>query len=390
MRAPRPGKSVASVRTVWIVVILAIAFEVALVLVFGITQHFGMEDRADEALDCLLRTGEYPNTSDVPEVYVVYDDEVLDNMLFGASVELGAYVYDHLAELPANKTLSFGEGHNVLFYRLARGTAIDQDEEYHPLLAYCDVSYAYNVMQRTIVVMATLAAVMAGALIFAGRAAARAIKRRDETQRAFFANASHELKTPLMTIQGNACGMRDGYVAMDEGCEAIDSAAERMSSLVGDILDLSRVDAGVAVPQSEACDVREIVYDALSAIELEASKRGIELQVDLPAPLPRQCDEQMTYTIISNVVSNGVRHAASRLSVSAGEDANGRVSVLVVNDGTPISDEDAAHAFDRFYCGEQGQTGIGLSLAQEYANLQGGVLSARPLPDGTEFAIVLP
>ena len=55
MRAPRPGKSVASVRTVWIVVILAIAFEVALVLVFGITQHFGMEDRADEALDCLLR-----------------------------------------------------------------------------------------------------------------------------------------------------------------------------------------------------------------------------------------------------------------------------------------------------------------------------------------------
>ncbi len=390
MGGKRGLPSISTVRTVWLVVVLAIAFELVLIPVFGFTQLRGIRDKADEALNGLLQTGEGPYTSDLPEAYIMYEDEVTQHKLYGAGADLGSFVLAHQDELPVDETLTFGEGDDALIYQLARGSWLAEESPYPVLLVYCDVGFSYGVMRLTLGVMVVVAAVTAAALVFAGRAATRAIERRDESQRAFFANASHELKTPLMTIQGNTCGMRDGFIGTHEGCEAIDAAAERMSGLVGDILELSRVDAGVVTPRVEACDVREIVYDALSAVRVEADRRHIALDVNLEESLPRKCDEGMTFTIVSNVVTNGVRHARSRLCVSAQVGADGALSISVVNDGDPITNEDRVHAFDRFYCGEQGQTGIGLSLAQEYASLQGGSIAIRPLDAGTEFTIVLP
>ena len=384
MGGRRGMPSISTARTVWLVVVLAIAFELVLIPVFGLTQLRGIRDKADEALDGLLKTGEGTYTSDLPEAYIMYEDEVTQHKLFGAGADLGSYVLVHQGELPVDETLTFGEGDDALIYRLARGSWLAQESPYPVLLVYCDVGFSYGVMRRTLGVMGVVAVVTAAALVFAGRAATRAIERRDESQRAFFANASHELKTPLMAIQGNTCGMRDGYIDIHEGCETIDAAAERMSGLVGDILDLSRVDAGVVTPQAEACDVREIVYDALSAVRMEADRRHVTLDANLAEPLPRICDEGMTFAIVSNVITNGVRHATSRLRVSAQVGADGSLSISVIND------EDRAHAFDRFYCGEQGQTGIGLSLAREYASLQGGTIAVRPLDAGTEFTIVIP
>ena len=85
---------------------------------------------------------------------------------------------------------------------------------------------------------------------------------KDKSMKDFFANASHELKTPIMVIKGYSDGLRDGIVTQGKVCQIIEKETERMTALINDILEFSKLDSGIVKPHIAEYDVREILYDA--------------------------------------------------------------------------------------------------------------------------------
>ena len=255
-------------------------------------------------------------------------------------------------------------------------------------LVYCDLSYDFYELRGNIMVFVIIVAAVLVLIFLVSRYTVKMLDAKDESMKNFFANASHELKTPLMSIRGNVDGIREGYVGVEAGCEVIEKETERMSRLVGDILEISRVDSGSLEPQMLDCDVREIVYDAASSVMQTAEQKGIRLDVDIPEPVFRKCDESMLYSAFSNILTNAVRYAESFIRVSS-EPAKEKVVFTFENDGEPISDEDRQHIFDRFYKGVKGQTGIGMALAREYVVLHGSDISLEVSNGHTVFKIPL-
>ena len=259
------------------------------------------------------------------------------------------------------------------------------------LLLYADVSFSVNLVRRTTWLLLFALAGLSAALIVMERKSASALEQRDAEMKAFFANASHELKTPLMAICGYADGIRQGIVKPCEGLDVIEKETDRMSVLIGNILELSKVDSGAIVPQIAENDLREILYDAAGVILPAAKQQGIELLLDLPDPIMCLCDESMIFSVVSNLLTNSLRYAQSRISIEAGRGTNGQeVWIQVLNDGPSISKADAAHIFDRFYKGEKGQSGIGMSLANEYVAVHHGQISVSPVEGSTLSRVVLP
>ena len=183
------------------------------------------------------------------------------------------------------------------------------------LLLYADVSFSVNLVRRTTWLLLLALAVLSAALIFMERRSAAALEQRDAEMKAFFANASHELKTPLMAISGYADGIRQGIVKSDEGLDVIVKETDRMSDLIGNILELSKVDSGAIVPLMAENDIREILYDAAGIILPAAKQRGIALSLDLPDPIMCFCDEGMIFSVVSNLLTNSLRYAQRCISV---------------------------------------------------------------------------
>lgn len=206
----------------------------------------------------------------------------------------------------------------------------------------------------------------------------------------FFANASHELKTPLMAIRSYADGLESGLVEQGKACSIIVKEADRMTSLVNDILEFSKLDSGTVQPHMAENDVREILYDAIQVIEQTAEQRGIEIVHDLPIPMLFTCDEEMLFSAFSNILTNSVRYAESCINITALQQKSPAVIIVrISNDGWLISEQDKAHLFERFYKGNKGQTGIGMALSLEYIRLHQGNISVSVCDGNTVFEVRL-
>ena len=160
-----------------------------------------------------------------------------------------------------------------------------------------------------------------------------------------------------------------------------------LGALIGSILDLSKLDSGAVHMEVTMNDVREILYDAAGIILPEADKRGIQVNIEAAEPLFMECDERMIFSTFSNILTNALRYAEREISVRI--EKQDKIIIRFINDGVPISDEEIAHIFDRFYKGDKGQTGLGVALAQEYVNLHGGEISAAARDNRTEFVIII-
>jgi len=330
----------------------------------------------------------------LPALYYVYTGQRNDkDMLFAVET---AMIDDYQANqnsIAYNSIRRFQYKNEEVYYMpLSAGIAGEKiSAENGTLLLYADVSFSVNLVRRTTWILLLALVGLSAALILMERKSAFALERRDAEMKAFFANASHELKTPLMAICGYADGIRQGIVEPHEGLDVIAKETNRMSILIGNILELSKVDSGAIVPKITENDIREIVYDAVGVILPSARQRGIELSLDLPDPIMCFCDEGMIFSVVSNLLTNSLRYAQGRISIEAGRGTNGQgVWINVLNDGPSISKEDADHIFDRFFKGEKGQSGIGMSLANEYVALHHGKISVSPVEGGTLSQVALP
>lgn len=218
----------------------------------------------------------------------------------------------------------------------------------------------------------------------------RDIEKEAERQQTFFQNASHELKTPLMAIQGYAEGIQAGVMDTDSAAEVILAESDRMTELVEELLDISKIDMGRQPLTLSETDIRELLYDGIRAVELAAAASGITIAPDFPEePIMVKCDDTQMRRAVTNILTNGVRYARSELRLTC-RAYRRQVTIQIQDDGDGIAEEDLPHIFDRFYIGRSGKTGIGLALTKEIIHLHKGTIRAYNGDAGAVFEISIP
>ena len=218
----------------------------------------------------------------------------------------------------------------------------------------------------------------------------RDIEKEAERQQTFFQNASHELKTPLMAIQGYAEGIQAGVTDTGSAAEVILEESDRMTELVDELLDISKIDMGRQQLTLSKMDIRELLYDSIRAVEPTAAAGGIAIVPDFPeTPVIVNCDDTRLRRAITNILSNGIRYARSELRLTCRTDKR-HVTIRIQDDGDGIAEEDLPHIFDRFYMGKSGKSGIGLALTKEIIHLHKGTIRAYNGDSGAVFEISIP
>ena len=218
----------------------------------------------------------------------------------------------------------------------------------------------------------------------------RDIEKEAERQQTFFQNASHELKTPLMAIQGYAEGIQAGVMDTGSAAEVILEESDRMTELVEELLDISKIDMGRQQLALSEMDVRELLYDGIRAVEPAAAAGGIAIVPDFPEePVMVSCDDTRLRRAVTNILSNGVRYARSELRLTCRADKR-HVTIRIQDDGDGIAEADLPHIFDRFYMGKSGKSGIGLALTKEIIHLHKGTIRAYNGDGGAVFEITIP
>ena len=218
----------------------------------------------------------------------------------------------------------------------------------------------------------------------------RDIEKEAERQQTFFQNASHELKTPLMAIQGYAEGIQAGVMDAGGAAEVILAESDRMTELVDELLDISKIDMGRQQLALSEMDVRELLYDSIRAVEPAAAGGGITITPDFPeTPVMVSCDDTRLRRAVTNILSNGVRYARSELRLTCRTEKR-HATIRIQDNGDGIAEADLPHIFDRFYMGKSGKSGIGLALTKEIIHLHKGTIRAYNGDGGAVFEITIP
>lgn len=388
MKSAGKNETLTNRKAVMLMMTALVAVIMILLAVFWLSESQEIRIRAEKSIRQTMVNEAYEDRT-LPPAYEFYTEELAEGILNEAETDLLNHYNENRSQYMSGNIYSFtGNGHYMYFTPInaaRRGDEfISEDER---LILYTDVSYSVHALHSSLVIMALGAVLSVLLLFFISRRLLILLEKKDNGMRNFFANASHELKTPLMAIRGNVDGIRSGYVEPEKAYDVIEKETERMSALIGSILDLSKLDSGAVHMEVTMNDVREILYDAAGIILPEADKRGIQVNIEAAEPLFMECDEMMIFSTFSNILTNALRYAEREISVRI--EKQDKIIIRFINDGVPISDEEIAHIFDRFYKGDKGQTGLGMALAQEYVNLHGGEISAVARDNRTEFVIII-
>jgi signal transduction histidine kinase len=239
-----------------------------------------------------------------------------------------------------------------------------------------------------------------GGLYMAGRAV-RPVRDSFDKQRAFVADASHELKTPLTLIRADTeVVLYRGRVDPDDRklIEHVLAETDRMNAVLSDLLLVARLDAGKLDVSTEPFDLSVVLSESVERFGLHISGKGVDLEVRTAGRLPVRGDPKRTGQILAVLLDNAVRFTPSggRITVD-GQLHDGWVEVSVRDTGPGIAPEHLPRIFDRFYRAEEartrksGGTGLGLAIARDLARAQKGDLQAENVKGGgTVFRLVLP
>lgn len=230
---------------------------------------------------------------------------------------------------------------------------------------------------------------------------ADSVQGSQRTLREFLANVSHELKTPLTSIRGFSQAMLDGTIdTPDERVRAarvIDAESARVLRLVGELLDLSRIESGQQRMALAPVRVQELLSHIGELFAMRAEESGVAFTVlDPPAGATVLADFDRIEQVLGNLIDNAFRHTPrGRIEVGMREGDAGLVELYVADDGEGISEADLPHVFDRFYRSALGEpqmpgAGLGLAISREIVRAHGGAIRVVSLPGGgAEFAFTL-
>jgi signal transduction histidine kinase len=221
------------------------------------------------------------------------------------------------------------------------------------------------------------------------------VGERDQQMRALLANVSHDLKTPMTSITGYAQALADGTADPEDAKhigEVLGEEAQHVNVLLSDLLYLAEIDAGQVITRREDVPLDEVVARCVRRIEPAARAKEIEVGVDLESGLTlKNADPDKLERAITNVLDNAAKFTPEdgEISVIARHE-NGPGSPIVcavTNSGSSIPEDDLPRIFDRFFRSDRARrtasgSGLGLSIAKQLVELNGGKINAANEPAG--------
>jgi PAS domain S-box-containing protein len=222
--------------------------------------------------------------------------------------------------------------------------------------------------------------------------AVRQAQTANQAKSVFLANMSHELRTPLNSVIGFSRLMADSKNMLPEekrNLAIIHRSGQHLLTLINDILELSKIEAGRAVLQTEVVKLDDMLQEVMDMVSMRAGQTGVELELDSAGlPTGARVDGTKLRQVLLNLMSNAVKFTARgkvTLKVRGGSrDGACQLAFAVIDNGPGISAEDQVRIFDPFIQadgpGAKEGTGLGLTISREFVQLMGGALSVQSMP----------
>lgn len=216
------------------------------------------------------------------------------------------------------------------------------------------------------------------------------LKEYDTAQKKFLQNASHELKTPLMSIQGYAEGIKDGVFDSDgKALDIIVDESTRLKNIVEEIIYLSKLETMEEFYRFGTESINEVIKDSIEKVDSLAVKNGIRINCQLCKDTEINMDRDKFIQALINILGNCLRYAAGEINIKTVLNAK-LLEIIISDDGEGFEESEIKNVFERFYKGKKGNTGLGLTITKIIIEKHGGGIEAKNSANGgAEFRIRL-
>ncbi|WP_207642341.1 sensor histidine kinase [Pseudobacteroides cellulosolvens] len=217
------------------------------------------------------------------------------------------------------------------------------------------------------------------------------LKEYDLTQKRFFQNASHELKTPLMSIQGYAEGIKDGvFENNEEALEVIAQESSRLKGVVEELIFLSKLESQDGLYVFSETPINKVIEKSIEKLTGIAIKENIKISLTSCDNVYLNIDSDKIIQALINVIGNCLRYAKSEIKIIC-QNRPDWLEIKINDDGNGFDESEISKLFERFYKGKKGKSGLGLAITRIILEKHGGSINASNASNGgAEFTIKLP
>ncbi|WP_165861114.1 sensor histidine kinase [Paenibacillus paeoniae] len=208
------------------------------------------------------------------------------------------------------------------------------------------------------------------------------LEKYQHTQKQFFQNASHDLKTPLMSIQGYAEGIKDGIFTGDhanKGLDVIVKECERLKKIVTEMILLSKLESEEGIFHMDRVPIQKLIAETLERINPLLVKNGLQIEMegfDSNQEWSIYADREKLLQALINILGNAARYAKDTIRIETSADTEG-IAIRISDDGEGISEPLLSQLFGRFAKGKNGETGLGLAISRAIVERCHGRISAH-------------
>lgn len=367
----------------------------ALVLITNLLISKYIEDQAVRSIESIRGLYEdFQQEEETNDIYLMvdsidvsrnYEENIISNIYLSSSQkDIMEYIKKNKVEKDSIKEISIGD---KSYYILLFTNPYEEVPNIADMVLFTDVTPFKNLITTMNMIYGVLFVVLIGGSYFIGLNVGKRIEDSQEKLKAFFQNASHELKTPLMSIQGYAEGLQVGVIKdEDKALNIIIDESDKMSKLVDELLYISKLDSGQISLKKEKINLSNIINDLLSSFAPIIKNKNINVFLEVENNVEIIGDENEFSKALGNVLSNAIRYAKSQIQIKVDKIGN-KTQIKIFNDGQNISPEELPHIFERFFTGNKGNTGIGLSMAQDIIKRHKGEINVENKNEGVEFII---
>jgi len=226
------------------------------------------------------------------------------------------------------------------------------------------------------------------------------LEESDRFKSSLLSSVSHELRTPLATIKAAVTSLRSGTVEWDTDARSdllavVEEETDHLNQLVGNLLNMSRIEAGALKPERSWNSLADIVSGAVDRMRLQTEKHHLELDVSADLPLV-PVDYFQIEQVFSNLISNSTKYSpeGSKISIHAWRTEEEMIQVRIINQGPHVAEGHLERIFDKFYRVTAADritgAGLGLSICKGIVEAHGGRIWAENLAGGFAFNFTLP